>query len=61
MDRQLLRPEEVAEILGIGRSRVYVLIREGVIPSVRIGKSVRVPARAFWKWMDGVSDQTQES
>jgi excisionase family DNA binding protein len=40
----LLRPSEVAELLGLGRSKTYELIAEGAIPSVRIGKCVRVPA-----------------
>lgn len=35
---KLLRPMDVAERLGIGRSMAYALLRAGVIKSVRIGK-----------------------
>ncbi len=41
--RLLLRPAEVAESLGIGRSKVYELISSGRLPSIRIGGSLRVP------------------
>ena len=39
---KLLRPNVVAEILGVSKSYVYKLIRDGTIPSVQIGRSVRV-------------------
>ena len=42
----LLRPVEVAEELAVSRSRAYELIKSGVIPSVRIGNSLRVPRAA---------------
>lgn len=38
----LLKPAEVAEILNISKQQVYKLVQERKIPSVRIGKSVRV-------------------
>ncbi len=31
----------------IGRSAVYERIREGVLPSIRIGKKILVPSDAF--------------
>lgn len=43
-ERLLLRPREVAEQMGICRETVYTLIRNGEIPAVRFGGSVRVPA-----------------
>ena len=39
---RLLRPAEVAKILGISRAQVYRLIQMGEIPSVRILGSIRV-------------------
>jgi excisionase family DNA binding protein len=41
--RLLLRPSEVAEMLGLGRSKTYDLIARGVIPSVKIDGAIRVP------------------
>ncbi len=42
-DRLLLRPREVAAATGLSRSMVYELIGRGELPSIRVGKSVRVP------------------
>ena len=52
MDRLLLRPTEAAEALGLGRAKAYQLIRDGELPSVRIGKSVRVPAAQLREWVE---------
>jgi len=38
----LLTARQVAERLGISRSQVYVLLGEGQLPSVAIGRSRRV-------------------
>lgn len=41
-NRLLYKVKEVAEMLGIGRSKAYELVRTGEIPSVRVGASLRV-------------------
>ena len=46
VERVLLRPEEVAAMLGIGRSIVFELLRSGELRSVKIGKSRRIPTVA---------------
>jgi excisionase family DNA binding protein len=43
----LLRPEEAAEVLAIGRTAVFGLIRAGELRSVKIGKLRRIPADAL--------------
>ena len=40
--RAFLRPEEVAVRLGVSRWTVCDLARRGVLPAVRIGRSVRI-------------------
>lgn len=52
MEKLLLRPTEVAETLGIGRSKTYELLASGGLPSIRIGTSVRVPADSLRRWID---------
>lgn len=42
----LERVSDTARFLCISRSQVYKLINMGVLPSVRIGKSRRIPIRA---------------
>lgn len=43
----LLRPEEAARLLSIGRTKVYALIRSGAIRSVRVGGLRRIPSTAL--------------
>lgn len=42
----LHRISETARFLSISRSHVYQLINSGVLPSVRIGRSRRIPIKA---------------
>ena len=44
MDKLLLTVREAADMLGIGRSKLYELLRAGTVPSVRIGSCRRIPA-----------------
>ena len=43
----LLTPEEAADALRLGRSKVYDLIRTGELESVKVGKCRRVPVDAL--------------
>ncbi|MEU3272537.1 helix-turn-helix domain-containing protein [Saccharomonospora sp. NPDC006951] len=45
--RVMFTAEEAAEQLGIGRTMMYRLLRDGDIESVRIGRLRRVPASAI--------------
>lgn len=51
MERMLLKLSEVAQMLGIGRSLVYELIAQGQIPSVRLGRCIRVPSESLQQWI----------
>ena len=48
----LLRAEEVAQMLGLGRSKVYEMMAKSELPVVRIGTAVRVPRKALEAWID---------
>lgn len=50
--RLLLRPEEVAAILGLGRSTIYELLRAGELPIVHIGRATRILARDLHRWIE---------
>ena len=43
----LVGPEDVTRVLGIGRTKVYELIRSGALRSVRVGGLRRVPVAAL--------------
>lgn len=58
MNRMLLRPTEVAEALGISRSSAYELIAAGVLPSIKVRSSIRVPVDDLKRWIaTSVQDQ----
>ena len=57
MERLLLSPEEAAEVLGVGRSRVYDLMRRRELASVRIGKSRRVPVAAVRAYVELLTER----
>ncbi len=44
------------EALCISRSRMYLLINEGRIPTVKLGRLVRIPERALRDFADSLSD-----
>lgn len=52
MEKALLTVTEAAERLSLGRATTYQLVRRGAIPSVRVGRVVRVPVRALDAWVE---------
>lgn len=52
MDKLLLKPEEAADLLGIGRSKFYELLAQGAVDSVRIGACRRVPRAALEEFIE---------
>ena len=59
MDKLLLRPAEVAELIGLGKSKTYDLIGKGLIPSVRVGRAVRVPVDALRLWVQSIKEASK--
>ena len=57
----LLRPAQVAELLGVTRSRVYQLIAAGTIPVVRVGGAIRIPQAAGEEWLKRRSEEAMSS
>lgn len=47
MTRLLYTPTEAAEALGIGKSKLYELMRAGAVESILIGTARRIPADAL--------------
>lgn len=48
-----LSPREAAPMVPMGINQMYAAIREGVVPSLRIGKSIRIPRKKFIAWLNG--------
>ena len=51
MEKLLLKPSEAAQLLGIGRSLVYELIARKEIPSLRLGRCIRIPSESLQQWL----------
>ena len=47
----LLRVGETAELLSISRSTAYRLIRTGELPSLKVGRIIRVPYDQLCYWV----------
>ena len=60
-DKLLLRPEEVAELISMGRTKVYELMKTGELESVQIGSSRRVPATAIAEYVGRLRDNSTEN
>ena len=51
-DRLAYSVEEAAQIVGIGRTLAWQLVRRGEIPSVRVAGRVLVRRRQLEAWLD---------
>ena len=59
MDKLLLKIPQVCALTELGRSTIYQLLDQpDGLPTVRIGRAVRVPAVAVQEWIER---QLQES
>ena len=48
-----LSVEEAAGVLGISRNSAYEAVRQGQIPALRIGRTIRVPASGLRRLLEG--------
>jgi excisionase family DNA binding protein len=52
MEKTLMTVTEVARRLSLGRATTYRLVQQGELPSVRVGRAVRVPVQALDDWVE---------
>jgi len=53
----LVRPEDAAVALGIGRTKVYELMRSHALRSVKVGGLRRIPATALAEFVARLEEQ----
>lgn len=51
-ERRTYTVDDIAQILGIGRTSAYILVKEGHFKIVRIGNTIRISKRSFDEWLD---------
>jgi excisionase family DNA binding protein len=57
---EALTVEETAKVLRIGRSAAYDAVRRGEIPSIKIGRTLRIPGRRLQALLEGDVDDAAE-
>jgi excisionase family DNA binding protein len=53
----LVRVEEAARILSLGRATIYKMIDSGQLPSIKCGAARRIPVAAIEKWIAANTQQ----
>ena len=56
VNQLLLRPEEAARVIQVGRSKIYELLASGAIKSVKIGALRRIPANALEEYVAALAE-----
>ena len=51
-DKRTYTVDEIQDILGIGRSSAYNLVKQNLFHSVRIGGTIRISKKSFDAWLD---------
>jgi excisionase family DNA binding protein len=56
--RLLLTVAETADLLRISKNKAYELVRLRMIPSVHLGRKIRIPRQALDRWILEASGQS---
>lgn len=48
----LLNVNQVAKLLGLGRTKVYELIATRQLPAIHFGRAVRVSSASLQRWLE---------
>jgi excisionase family DNA binding protein len=59
MGERLLKPADVAEILQVSKAHAYILMKRGEIPTLRIGKIVRVRLEDLERYINEKATQNE--
>lgn len=51
MEQKVLSVKDLQRTMGIGRNAAYELVNRADFPAVRIGKTIRIPAKDFEEWL----------
>lgn len=60
VEKILLKPNEVFSAIGVSRAKGYAMLASGELPSIRIGRSVRVPVADLREWVEQQKTKQRE-
>ncbi len=58
VSQEWLSIQQLQDLLGIGHTKAYSLVASGEIPSVKIGRIIRINQRDLGKWLDQQKSRT---
>ena len=50
----LLTPSEAMQLLGVGRNKIYDILRSGQIKHFRIGRDIKIPKKCIQEYIDNM-------
>jgi len=59
VDRLAVRVEEAAEMLGLGRSTVFELLKDGSLASIKVGKRRLIPIQEITAFIGRCASTTK--
>ena len=59
MDKQILDVDGAADVLGVSKTTIYKLAREGTIPATRVGREWRFSRTNLVNWVANGSEADQ--
>lgn len=61
VEPQVLSVPEAGRLLGICRDSAYAAVRNGTLPSIRIGKRIVVPRAALERLLNGTNSRPEDN
>ena len=55
MEERILSVSEAAKILRISKSKTYEMVRDNLLPHVRLGGRYIVPEKALYEWINRIT------
>lgn len=60
--KPILTVEDLQKILRIGRTNAYSLVKNNPpFRVLRVNKSIRIPSKSFFDWIEGTKNSTDDS
>ncbi len=56
----LLTVRDVQEVTQLGRTKIYELMRDGELPYLKIGRSIRIRREALEAWLTQLEEELQQ-
>lgn len=52
MERMTLSVQEAAQVMGVSHSKMYQMVRDNIVPNIKLGKRYVIPKAKFAEWVN---------